>query len=182
MRTLAIDFDRCIHPYRNGWRGVVPEDEPPTEGCLEFLKAAKDEGWRNVILSSRATDDGGIEGITGYCDRYGLLDYIDEITDTKVAAVAYIDDRALTFKGDWDAMWEAVKHLHAHGPWHPDDDVIEAQIYPADDEPVWYGTEDRTVHRLSGNVPTGHGNIIGVRMDRYDALNPATTTLCPVCF
>lgn len=184
MRTIALDFDGVIHPYSAGWCGAIPVDEPPTEGALEFAKEAYNDGWRLVVFSTRAADATGLRGIDEYLDKYGFTAYVDLVTSEKPGAIAYVDDRGITFKGDWVQVYRDAQRLYERGPWKAvAPGALAAQLLPAPDEAVWLGTQDRSVHRLNGElkIPLGHGGV-GVRMDRYDLLNPETTTLCPSCW
>jgi hypothetical protein len=112
-KLVAVDFDRTLHPYTEGWKGVEPADEPPTKGAIDFLQALKMKGYEIVVHSVRAEEPGGIEAIQAWLDRYGLAEYIDGITATKPQAVAFVDDRAVPFEGDWLAALRGVEKLVA---------------------------------------------------------------------
>lgn len=100
--TIAIDFDGVIHSYKQRWTGDVPED-PPMEGVEEALKSLKEKGWRLVILSTRK-----VPYIKDWLVKYNLDQYIDDITNQKIPAKIYIDDRGYRFK-DWDSTIEFLK-------------------------------------------------------------------------
>jgi hypothetical protein len=95
VRTVAIDFDGVLSDYR-GFRGEH-ELDPPLAGAIEWLTGlVKGGGFQVVILSSR--DPADIMGwLTVYCEPsvvQGIL-----VTDKKVPAWVYIEDRAMVFNG-----------------------------------------------------------------------------------
>jgi hypothetical protein len=109
--TVAVDFDGVVHPYTDGWQGPVPVDEPPAPGTAEGLQALITEGYQLILHSTRAATTEGSLGIIEWLDRYDLSGFFLAITDEKPKAIAYIDDRAVPFVGDWAAAAEAVSKL-----------------------------------------------------------------------
>jgi hypothetical protein len=102
-QTVAVDFDGTVHPYTAGWQGDTPVDEPPCPGAQEFLDwCGMDQGWKIVIFSARARSQEGKAGIDAWCRKHGLL--VDEITHIKPYAFAYVDDRGVTYSGDWEQV------------------------------------------------------------------------------
>lgn len=91
QRTLAIDFDGVIHKYSRGWQDGSCYDEP-VEGVKEALEKLHKAGFRLVCLTTRHP---GLvwKWLTDY--QYDV--WFDEVTDKKVGAIAYIDDRAVRF-------------------------------------------------------------------------------------
>lgn len=116
--TIAVDFDGVLHPYTNGWTGSVPDDEPPVDGAREFLARLCDLDFTVVVFSTRADHPEGHAGITRWLAEHDLLQYVERVTAGKPAAVAYVDDRAVPYTGDWGATLAGVRHLatgRAHG-------------------------------------------------------------------
>lgn len=111
--TVSVDFDETLHPYDKGWTGPIPDDVPPLPGALDFLRALKVKGFNVVILSVRASEPGGVDAIRNWCTKYGLAPFIDGITDVKPHAVAYVDDRAVPYQGNWTKVLLAVDALAA---------------------------------------------------------------------
>lgn len=101
-RTLAWDFDGTIHPYTAGWTGSTPDDEPPIEGVRETLQELADRGFRQVIFSTRCDHDDGLAGVKAWLAKYELDHFFDDVTCQKPAALAYIDDRAVPYHGNWE--------------------------------------------------------------------------------
>jgi hypothetical protein len=101
-KTAAIDFDGVIHRY------VTPFEDPsiipdrPVCGAFKLLWELKCAGWTIVIVSSRARQRRGRRAIREWIKKYGGPEYllwIDKITDRKVPAMFYLDDRAVRFDG-----------------------------------------------------------------------------------
>lgn len=110
---LCLDFDGVIHSYSSGWQGLGVCNDPPVEGTLSFLiEAAK--FFRICIYSSRSRSLKGRRAMKNYMkenfetyltfspehDRDTLYEYL-EWPWFKPSAFVTIDDRALTFSGDW---------------------------------------------------------------------------------
>ncbi len=116
-RTIALDFDGTLHPYTEGWVGSVPADEPPIDGALEFATVLKGDGYRLVVFSCRADHPEGLQGIEVWLKKYGFDVLIDEVTHLKPPAIAYVDDRAVPFRGSWRNVLDGIDQL-AGGPAH----------------------------------------------------------------
>ena len=98
--TIAIDFDGVIHRYSQGWQGMDNAYDPPNDGTTEALQRLVDAGHRIVVFSSRNTTV-----IQNWLKKYALEQYVAEVTNTKVPAKVYIDDRAYRF-ADWKQTME----------------------------------------------------------------------------
>lgn len=117
-KTVAIDFDGVLHPYTAGWQGPEPTDEPPTLDTTRALMGLNRE-WRIVVFSTRAAHPDGRKGIEAWLQKWGLAEFVDEVTEKKPAAFAYIDDRAIRFQNNWGEVVKVVRELangHILGP------------------------------------------------------------------
>lgn len=107
---LCLDFDGVIHSYSSGWKGAAAIPDPLVPGSIEFIRSALKK-FRVAIYSSRSGQEGGIAAMQEYirvaaeAPSWGEGDFawIDEIEwpTEKPPAMVTIDDRALTFTGDW---------------------------------------------------------------------------------
>jgi hypothetical protein len=116
--SLAVDFDGVIHRYSKGWRDGTIYDEP-TPGTTAAL-AALMEDYCVFVHTSRDPDtvaewlaerfpypvlvDDGSAG-PFWDKRRTLL-----VTNRKLGAVAYIDDRAIRFT-DWPQALRTLGEL-----------------------------------------------------------------------
>ena len=98
--TIAIDFDGVIHRYSQGWKGMDNAYDPPLDGAASALQRLADAGKRIVVFSSRDT-----AVIKNWLKKHALEQYVAEITNTKIPAQVYIDDRAYRFI-NWEKTME----------------------------------------------------------------------------
>lgn len=108
--TIAVDFDGVIHRYSKGWHDGTAYDEP-MDGAEQALKSLMTR-YNVFILSTRQPEQ--IQDwmarhmqiptqiITGDKPFWNVGGVIG-ITNRKLAAIAYIDDRAVQF-----SSWEKV--------------------------------------------------------------------------
>jgi hypothetical protein len=120
---LCLDFDGVIHSYSSGWKGadIIPDD--PVDGAIAFMLDAL-RRFDVVIFSSRSNQKGGINAMRAWLKGHagnawyespcgaGIED-VRFVTE-KPAAMVTIDDRAVTFTG----QWPCVADLLAFKPWN----------------------------------------------------------------
>lgn len=102
LKNIAVDFDGVLHSYHKGWEngkiyGHLIKDS-------EFaLRTLTNEGFKVYIFTSRIwnRDDREREKkrIVNWLAENGIYkgEHFHEITDVKIPAVAYIDDRGIRF-------------------------------------------------------------------------------------
>ena len=118
--TVAIDFDGVLHRYSDGWKDGQIYDEP-VDGSREALQAMKDQGWKIYIFSTRSNklyhkeqEKAQDQAMKTWLDQHGIP--YDRIWNFgKPMADLYIDDRALTFRGDWKATLHEAQNF---SPWN----------------------------------------------------------------
>lgn len=121
---LCLDFDGVLHSYTSGWKGADVIPDPPVPGAIAFLREAV-KRFRVAIFSSRSNQTGGQRAMRewlGYhaCNErlsddeelawLGALEWPNE----KPPALVTLDDRALTFTGQWPSLDD----LAAFKPWN----------------------------------------------------------------
>lgn len=103
-RTICLDFDGVLHGYSRGWDDGTIYD-PPVLGAVESVKALA-EKYRLVISTCREDT----VAIWQWLNKFGMNEYIAEVTNGKPKAMLYIDDRAIRFR-DWrTALAEVDQH------------------------------------------------------------------------
>jgi hypothetical protein len=100
--TIAVDFDGVIHDYYLGWFNKELYG-PPIPGAIEGLERLM-KIYAVFIFTSRDPDqvarwlaDKGFKVTTEVPDVFWSVQGVLLVTQRKLAAVAYIDDRAHLF-------------------------------------------------------------------------------------
>lgn len=109
-QTVCVDFDGVLNQYE-GWRGEDHLYEPRSSALL-FLAHLSDQ-FRVVVFTTR-----NCAAVRTWLERHGMFGYVAEVTGLKPPALAYIDDRAICFTGDYGAVLEAVSHFKPY--WQND--------------------------------------------------------------
>lgn len=110
--NVLIDLDGVLHKYSKGQLdGTIYDCVVP--GAKEFIDSIKDR-YRIVIWTARLSkDDNRIfppnskEEIIEFLNENEI--YYDEINSDKLPAIAYIDDRAIEFKGNWEYVGKRIE-------------------------------------------------------------------------
>lgn len=159
---LCLDFDGVLHSYSSGWKGADVIPDPPTDGAMRFIWDAADH-FTIAIFSSRSRQTGGHHAMLRWLekhfrehwasDRTRCDDILAEIQwpMEKPPAMVTIDDRALTFTGNWADF--DMDTLKAFQPWNKRPQLGATGDFPrgkfnADDEgalTVGVATQDKTV-------------------------------------
>lgn len=140
--TLCLDFDGVLHSYTSGWVDAMFIPDPPVPAAMEVLESYIKE-FDVVIFSSRSNQFGGINAMRlwlGYWAKKELglergnaiANYFNEVEVShsfvvgeskssykrfplvKPVAFVTIDDRAITFDGNWPHPQE-IKNFK---PWN----------------------------------------------------------------
>jgi hypothetical protein len=125
---LCIDFDGVIHSYDRGWQdGSIYGNVVP--GFFEWVEQAR-QYFRLVIYSSRSKTDEGVKQMglwlhlkrNEWIQNGGKRDPVNpleiEFAHEKPAAFLTIDDRAITFDGDWSSAKLYPICLRDFKPWN----------------------------------------------------------------
>lgn len=102
-RDVAIDLDETLmqrpSTYRKGEFG------PPVEGVESVIHALRTRGYRVIVHTARGQEER--EAIADHLAMFGIT--VDGIVCGKPRALAYIDDRAIRFGGDWERTLEELE-------------------------------------------------------------------------
>ena len=137
---ISIDFDGVIHSYSSGWKGAHVIPDPPVEGAIDALLGYLDAGFEVAIFSSRSKSLLGRwamkrwlgKEIAKHWEAGGRSPIYDAEVECwgdaagiyrrfswpwfKPAAIITIDDRALTFDGDWSEF--PPQRFRNFKPWN----------------------------------------------------------------
>lgn len=122
-QILCLDFDGVIHSYVTPGYNAKFVPDPPVEGAIPFIvEAVKD--FEVDVFSSRSNEPGGIAAMQGWLEFHMTKELGREVASAvfkqikwpqkKPPAFLTIDDRALTFDGNWPS----VKSLIDFKPWN----------------------------------------------------------------
>jgi len=123
---LCLDFDGVIHSYNSKWVDEATILDPPVKGALRWMWKATE--WFDVqIYSSRSKVPAGIQAMKDWLHVFATHEWGDpyfsdqfvaafDFPTQKPAAFLTIDDRALTFEGDW-SDWNPADLL-SFKPWN----------------------------------------------------------------
>ena len=104
-QTIAIDFDGVLNEYD----GYDPKDlKTPRKNVEQFLKTIYKD-YTIIIFTSREHSD-----VEHWLRNYRLDKYIRKVTNSKPPAVAYIDDRAVRFDGDYNKTLELLRDVEPY--------------------------------------------------------------------
>lgn len=106
LPTVCVDLDGVLNLY-DGWKGAEHLADP-RPGAGEFIRALAVH-HRVVVFTTR--DAARVEA---WLIAHQLGGWVSEVTDIKLPAVAYIDDRAVCFRGDFGDTLDAVRGFKAH--------------------------------------------------------------------
>lgn len=111
--TICLDFDGVIHRMDGPW-----VDGSQCTGSL--MPGAKDaitvlaRRYNVVVCSARCAAPGGTAAIKGFLSKHGIN--VHDISHTKPNAIAYVDDRAVPFDGDWTYTLDVLTGLTRNKP------------------------------------------------------------------
>lgn len=99
-KTICVDFDGVLNEYDGYEEGDLGE---PLTGSHDFIRELRKK-YKVVILTSRPK-----EQVIDWLNNNGFPSM--KVTNRKVPAVAYIDDRAIQFKGNYKKVISRLKNF-----------------------------------------------------------------------
>ena len=98
---VCVDLDGVLNTF-DAW--VAPEFfHPPRPGAREFLQKLHESGYRICVFTCRWW-----EWAQRWLEQNGMAEFVESVTDRKPPAVAYVDDRAICFTGDFRDTHERI--------------------------------------------------------------------------
>jgi hypothetical protein len=128
QQWVAVDLDGTLIEYASGdgARGVFG---PAKDGARHVMRELKSLGWRVSVFTARIGDGPAEEAqaladqIAEYLEGQGVP-FDDVWIGRKPRADYFVDDRAIPFDGDWDAVLRSlVSFGGGDGPSGNDEDV-----------------------------------------------------------
>jgi hypothetical protein len=116
---LCLDFDGVCHSYTSGWINAWTIPDPPVAGLFPFLEQAL-VTFRVAIYSSRSEFQRGRDAMRDWFLKHAETDEAVTVAEqlefpvSKPSAFVTLDDRAVTFKGNWPS----IEDLHGFKPWN----------------------------------------------------------------
>ncbi|MEU4118939.1 hypothetical protein AB0F71_31155 [Kitasatospora sp. NPDC028055] len=119
--AVGLDFDLTLVQHDQGWQDGRIYGEP-IPGALEALRTLQ---ARRSVFVVTARHRSHHPAVAAWLARHGIDAIVDDdpdraywrghqvlVTNKKLGAALYIDDRALAFTGDWDtALHEALRRI-----------------------------------------------------------------------
>jgi hypothetical protein len=106
-QVACVDLNGVLDTY-TGWKGPSHFD-PPRPGARAFLEALGSRGFRTIVFTTRYPDD-----VWRWLREHQLDGLVAEVTDRKPAAHVFVDDRAVCFRGDFEATLRDIDAFAAH--------------------------------------------------------------------
>lgn len=106
--VICLDFNGVFDQYP-GWEGMV-KDYPPAEGIEQFLFELTHR-FNTIVVCSATLP---ISRVSSWLYQQGLAQYIDYVTNHKPPSTVYVDDKAVTHRGDFKETLEAIEKFIPH--------------------------------------------------------------------
>jgi len=117
QETIVFDFDGVLHECASKWVSAEVILDEPVEGMVTACRELMGQGYRLVVLTTRAKTDAGKAAVTEWLEKYKFP--IMEVTHGKPLACVYVDDKAIRFMGSAKMMMEKIKLFQQ--PWNKGD-------------------------------------------------------------
>lgn len=101
--VICVDFNGVLDSY-TGWKGKV-EYTSPANGVEHFLKTLQDTFATVVVFTATIP----LEGVVSWLKQHQLDQYITYVSNWKVPAQVYVDDRAVTHNGNFEDTLEKIR-------------------------------------------------------------------------
>lgn len=153
VKIACFDFDGVFNSYKSGWTGDEDIPDPPVDlyAMKRELKKLMGSGYQITIYSTRANTERGRAAIRDWLTKYDLIMYVDVITGAKPAAVVYVDDRGITFTGNWNGLADKIINFKS---WIDVEQVGNCSIVK-NDELLVYDRKGKVLATFNGSDTEG---------------------------
>ena len=125
--TIAIDFDGVIHKYSEGWKDGSIYDKP-VKGVHESLMKLMNDYWVYIFttrdvqevvnwMNQKFWGEGSEMGFSTVAMPEGIRFWQGgrgrnvAVSNRKLPAEFYIDDRGIRFNGNWEETLKEIKEI-----------------------------------------------------------------------
>ena len=115
LNNVAIDFDGVINNFDKGWHDGTCYGEP-LPGSINAIKSLSKK-YNIIIFTAKAKKNRplvngktGVELVKEWLEKYGLIDFVSEITSEKPRAKIYIDDNGYRFES-WEKTLNDIEEI-----------------------------------------------------------------------
>lgn len=102
LKTVCVDFNGVLDTYTGFKPGYM---YPPRAGAKEFL-AELAKTYDVIVLTAMDAVD-----VTNWLAFNDMMQYVKQITSRKPPAIAYVDDRAICFNGNFNTVLETLHNF-----------------------------------------------------------------------
>lgn len=113
--SFGVDCDGVLHSYTSPWVAEDVLPDPPVEGAIEWLNEIT-KRLNIFIHTTRGRSEEGREAVAAWLRANGYEGPDLEITDRKLPALGYLDDRGFRFSGP--GTFPTADQIHAARPWN----------------------------------------------------------------
>lgn len=143
--TVAVDLDGTIVEEQPGWaaKGVIGE---PLPGAMKALRELESLGWKILIHTARFAFPGDHARLKQTIEQHLRargVPFHEVVTGPKPPADYYVDNRAVSFSGNWDQTLAVLTGTGVTPPSNPDEQGDERDEQEAGTGLVdWVETEN----------------------------------------
>lgn len=121
MALIALDFDGVLNDY-HGWKGEkhLADIRP---GAYDFIRELKRRGYSLCIHTCRDPIQ-----VRDWLQKFGLSRYVDFVTGNKPSATCYIDDRAISFRGDYAEILAEIETFQPYWQAPPAQAEVDSEV------------------------------------------------------
>lgn len=106
-KTILIDLDGVLNNYNGFQENNIPQIK---EGVEEFLQKLYISNEYEIVLFTTRN----LLLVSKWLIENNIDKYFKDITNVKIPAYIYIDDRAIQFNGDFEKLHDEIKNFKVY--------------------------------------------------------------------